>query len=482
VWPRTISLNDRTHFLLLCLFSFLILFVPLRRGDLSGYDDAVYAGQAKAMIHSGDWWNVRFNGALDFEKPPLFLWMEALSLSLLGFSDFAAKVPAALAGFGTIVLVYFLAKELTDDPWLSRLAMVVLLSTQYFMKYATHAMTDAPFAFFFTLTIFLYVKGLRAPRYFVLAGLPAACALLTRSVLGMIPIGIILLHLAVTRRYGILFSRRCLWFLVLALSLPGIWVAIEYRLYGVEFLRAHAAFVLGQVQAEKPGSAWSGLAQLLEYPKLIAQRYWPWLPFMLVGLYKQSRAALSQRDSAATLLVLWVLCVVACFSLAEVKYLRYILPVFPAFAILSASVLNDWIPLRRKIQSFQALYALGAVFVVYAALFPMTLLRATDMRQLAPVADAHTTPQEGLLIYSSGAQDWGVQNQLLWYGNRHTELITDLSDVQSRLESGRNSVVVIDKEAAGRLRAALAGGKTERITVLAQSEKFSCLKYSPPPV
>ena len=132
-------LDDRTHFLLLALFSFLILFVPLRRGDLSGYDDAFYAHQAKVMVQTGDWWNIRFNGELSFEKPPLFLWLEALSLSVFGVSDFAAKIPAAISGFGTIVLVYFLARELTHDLWVSRLAMVVLLSTQFFMRYATHA-------------------------------------------------------------------------------------------------------------------------------------------------------------------------------------------------------------------------------------------------------------------------------------------------------------------------------------------------------
>ncbi len=165
-------------------------------------------------------------------------------------------------------------------------------------------------------------------------------------------------------------------------------------------------------------------------------------------------------------------------SFAEIKYLRYIMAAFPAFAILSAQVLNDWIPLRRKIQSFTVLYALGGVFVIYAALVPMTLLRATDMRLLAPVVDVHTSPQERILVYTAGRQDWGIQNQLLWYGNRNTELLTDLADVKSKLESGTSTVVVIDKEAAGRLMDELAETKTERLTVLAQSDNFYCLKYS----
>jgi 4-amino-4-deoxy-L-arabinose transferase-like glycosyltransferase len=414
--------------------------------------------------------------------PPMFLWLEALSLSVFGLSDLAAKIPAALAGFGTIVLVYFLARELTSDLWLSRLAMVVLLSTQFFMRYATHAMTDVPFAFFCTLAVFLYVKGLRAPGYLVLAGLPIACAVLTRSVLGIIPAGIIVAHLAITGRYDVVRSRQFVGLVAVALSLPVIWLAIQYRLHGMEYVRAHGSFVLGQASGGKPWSLWNELGQFLEYPKLLAQRYWPWLPFMAVGFYRQVRSAIFRRDSSAVLLVVWVLCVIVPFSFAEIKYLRYILAAFPGFAILSASVLNDWMPLRRKIQSFAVLYGLGAALVLYAAFVPMTLLRATDMRQLAPVADANTSPQERILIYSSGNLDWGVQNQLLWYGNRYTDLLTNLPDVRSRLESGTNTVVVIDKEAAGRLMAEMAGEKAERLTVLAESDNFYCLKHSPGPV
>ena len=73
------------HFFMLALFGFLILFSGLHRGDLSGYDDALYAHEAKQMIATGDWWNVKFNGYPNFEYPPLFMWLEAASMKLCGF-------------------------------------------------------------------------------------------------------------------------------------------------------------------------------------------------------------------------------------------------------------------------------------------------------------------------------------------------------------------------------------------------------------
>ena len=472
--PQSIPQRDRKHFLLLSVFSFLILFVPLHRGDLSGSDDALYAHEAKEMIRSGDWWNVRFNGSLNFEYPPMFMWLEALSMTLLGVSDFAAKVPGALAGFGTILLVFFLARELTDEPWTPRLAMLVLVSTQYFMKYATHAMTDVPFTFFFTLAMLLYVKGLRTPRYLVLAGLPVACALLTRSVIGMIPIGIVLVHLLATRRYDLVLSRHALLFLLTAFSLPAAWFAVEYHLYGPSFLQGHVSFVAGKLQSGESFQAWNAILRLLAFPRLLVTTYWPWLPFMAVGFYKYSRAALSRRDSGAVCLVAWVLCAVVPFSLAQDPFSRYFMPAFPALAILSATTLNNWIHPRRKPLLFKALYSLGSVFVLYAAVFPMTLLRATDMRRIAPVAEAHTPPQERVLLYTFGTREWALQNQLLWYGNRYAELITDLSEVRSRLVSGRNTVAVMNKEAARQLLAEKRGG----ITLLGESERFVCLKLT----
>ncbi|HZF40556.1 MAG TPA: hypothetical protein VE715_17170 [Blastocatellia bacterium] len=56
----------------------IILFSHLGQGGLAGYDDAFYAHEGKQMLITGDWWNVRFNGSLNFEYPPMFMWLEAL--------------------------------------------------------------------------------------------------------------------------------------------------------------------------------------------------------------------------------------------------------------------------------------------------------------------------------------------------------------------------------------------------------------------
>src|SRR5262245_36314079 len=102
--PRSSIFN----FWLLFVISSVLLFSSLHKGDLSGYDDAFYAHYGEQMILSGDWWSLRLNGYHVFEFPPMFPWLEALSMKVFGITDFAAKFPAALSGLLTIVLAYLI--------------------------------------------------------------------------------------------------------------------------------------------------------------------------------------------------------------------------------------------------------------------------------------------------------------------------------------------------------------------------------------
>ena len=233
-----------------------MLFANLQRGDLAGYDDAVYAHEGKEMLRNGDWANVWLNGKLDFDKPPLFIWLEALSFWLLGVNDFAAKFPSALLGLATVALVYLVVRELTDDHWLASLAMFVLASTQYFLKYAMHAMTDVPFTFLFTLAIWAYLKAPRRPRFYLLSGLAIGCAGLTRSILGLLALGVIGAHLLVCRKWAMLRSSYLWLGFGLALGLPLGWFLTQYHWYGDAFVQHHFSYTAENARSIDPQRGW----------------------------------------------------------------------------------------------------------------------------------------------------------------------------------------------------------------------------------
>jgi 4-amino-4-deoxy-L-arabinose transferase-like glycosyltransferase len=432
------------HLLIVFTLASIILFSHLSEGGLDGYDDAFYAHEGKQMLITGDWWNVRFNGALNFEYPPMFIWLEALSMKVLGVSDFAAKFPSALSALLIILLVFFLAREMGGEFLPSICASWIMMLSQYFMKWAMHAMTDAPFTLFFTLSLYFYVKGLKRPNYLILCGPAIGAAIMTRSVIGFIPVGIIISHLIITgqrqRLLSIRLSGRLLSGLLIGLSLPSVWYFSQYLSHGEQFLSAHTSFIGGKIfldgNSEDRGFGFG----LLEYPRLLLRFYWPWAPLMIIGLVTQARLAISRGESPAVLLTVWVSLVVAPFSLAEAKVLRYIMPAFPAFSILAAIPAARLISATRLKAHFRTAYVALTAAVLLIACFPNPLERAEDMIKLAPVVNSRTDPSQKVTIYTSHP---GYISQFLWYSNRLCERLAAPDKLSEALQAQGERVFII---------------------------------------
>jgi 4-amino-4-deoxy-L-arabinose transferase-like glycosyltransferase len=462
--------DRRLHFCLIAVMSLLVLFAKLGQGDLGGYDAAVYAHEGKQMLATGQWWTVYLNGQPDFDKPPLFVWLEALSMMVFGVSDFAARFPSALLGFGSILLIFFIARELTTSYWLPVWAMMILFSTQVFMKFAMRAMTDVPFAFFFALALFFYLKGLKRNRHFIWFGVAVSLAILTRSILGLIPLGVVLAHLVITGRGRLLRSKHFIAGTLIAIGLPLVWFISQYQMHGSGFLALHFSFTFDNLPLTNGKRAGQFGAGLFQYPLFLLEAYWPWLPLMIVGLWKQSKKMIEERDSTGSLLVIWVLAVIVPFSLAEFKWLRYIMPVFPAFAILAAIPLNEWIAERRRTFFLKAAYAVLCVVMVGMAVNPKYRVRPEEMRRLAPIAEAATAPGRRILLYTERAPRDAHLFQIIWYANRHCELLSDADEAIARLRGGPDAAVIMDKEVFRRS----IGAANSNVQVLGETEGFVC--------
>ncbi len=473
-------------FYFVAVWTGFILLSTLPLGDLSGYDDAAYAHEAKTILQTNDWWTLHLNGVPDFDKPPLFIWLLAASFKLFGANDFAAKLPVALLGWATVIAVYFLTKELFADEdengfarkWLPVLAMLVMATTQYFLKYASHAMTDVPFTFFFTLAVYFYVRALKNRKFLPACGIAAGLAMLMRAPMGFFPLGIVVLHSILTRRAKSLFSIYFTGGVLLAVLIPAIWYWREYQIFGDVFLKLHFANFLAHSAAPSAlaaRSAWQQILWYFEYVFLLVKLYIPWFPLMFYGLFLVVRRAFSagKTASAEILLVVWVAVVVIPFSAADSKVLRYILPAFPAFAILAAVGLRQILASKNRLPKFSQLaVALLTVAALAAVIFPNYLARGEDMRQLAPISDAATAPDEKILLYTSGEYQWNYLNQLLWYGNRLCRHSKDLSEIETALAVEKTTTVIMDKSSFE----VLPEKAKNRALILGESKNFVCFR------
>lgn len=471
-----VNANHRFHLAAITCLAALLLFANLHVGGLSGYDDAFYAHEGRRMLESGDWWNVRFNGNLNFEYPPLFIWLEAASFAALGISDFTAKFPSALLGLLIILLVFLLAKELSESFWLPILSAWILMLSQYFMKYAMHAMTDVPFVFFFTLAVFAYVKALKKPNYFILFGIAVALGIMTRSAIGLIPLAVIFVHLIVSKRFDLLRRPQFWTGFLLALAIPAAWYVPQYQAHGAPFLNEHFAFITGKVASGKPFELVTFLRGLIEYPYLLVKLYEPWIWLMLFGLVVHIKRAIRGRDSTSALLCLWVAFVIVPFSLAEAKVLRYVLAAFPAFSILAAAPLSGWLEKIKNQTNIAVAYALLCLTIIAIVVFPNPRFRAEEMMKMSPTIQKNVPENRRLVFYTGKDTKYDFHNQLLWYSNRFTEQLNDEAKLKEKLYSNEDTVFVMDKPNFQ----PLAADPRLRIKTLAETENFVCFEVNAP--
>ncbi len=113
-WPLDLSVGARTAiaFFGCLLLAAVMAFHLLGARGIFSPAEARYCLIAREMIESGDWIQPRFNHVRYDEKPPLLYWAIAASYRWLGPSDFASRVPSALAFVGTAAITFAIAYEL----------------------------------------------------------------------------------------------------------------------------------------------------------------------------------------------------------------------------------------------------------------------------------------------------------------------------------------------------------------------------------
>ena len=143
----------RLHIALIALVSIILIFSKLGGTGLANYDDCYYAQKAKEILQTRSWMTMHLNNRPTYDNPPFYMWLVALSYTVFGVSEYAAKFPSALMGVSTIILVYFFARYLFG-PWIGFFSSAVLSTTSFFTRYARHAMFDVTLSFFVCLAMF----------------------------------------------------------------------------------------------------------------------------------------------------------------------------------------------------------------------------------------------------------------------------------------------------------------------------------------
>ena len=173
------------HTALFWFFSIAALvtyFLNLGANDIWIQNESFYAEASREMLASGNYLEIFYNYIPRFNKPPLLYWIITSFISWLGVTEAVVRLPIVFMGLGTVYLVYLLGK-LLDSQQLGIWAAIIMAFSFQFLINTRYASPEVPLTFFFTLTMFWFLKGYLTRQYFwiILSSIALGLAVLMKG-------------------------------------------------------------------------------------------------------------------------------------------------------------------------------------------------------------------------------------------------------------------------------------------------------------
>ncbi|KAF1692147.1 hypothetical protein CSC64_07715 [Pseudoxanthomonas koreensis] len=360
-------------------------------------DEPRFVLAAKAMEASGQWLLPHRGIELYAEKPPVFMWLQALSHRLLGDWNLAFLLPSLLAGLLCLWLTHDLGRRLWGRK-VARHAALALFCTLQFGLMAKRAQIDMVLVAMTTLALWALCRHLlRGPSLpcLALAGFAAGLGTVTKGV-GFLPLLVLLPWVVLRwRRKAPVVAGAPLgwaWLPTGFLAGVGIWLVplglALLRPHGAE-LDVYARDILLRQTGTRYVAAWHHVQPAWYYLQVILTLWLPGsllLPRLVPAWYRRLR----RWDPRQVLLLGWAALVLVFFSATPGKREVYILPALPALCVAAAPLLPGLLRMawaRRCLRAYAIVLAIAALATGAILMFEPGLFRASlSGRDLDPGA------------------------------------------------------------------------------------------------
>jgi 4-amino-4-deoxy-L-arabinose transferase-like glycosyltransferase len=330
-----------------------ILIGLLRTRTLVPPDEGRYAEMAREMFASGDWITTRLNGIKYFEKPPLQTWMNALTFELFGLGDWQARLWTGLCGLLGVGLTGYAGKRVFGER-IGFYAALVLASSLYWVLCSQINSVDMSLSAMMTVALCALLVAQRDDatpserrNWMLVCWAGMALSVLAKGLIGLVlPGGVLVLYTLFARDWKIWTRLHLVKGLLLFLLIAAPW----FVLVGLKnpeqphFFFIHEHFDRFLRKEHHREAAWWIFFALLAAGSV------PWVGVLvqslMLGARREQPAAQSaspappQRFRPRLLLLVWVAFIILFFTKSNSKLPGYIVPVFPAVALLVANYLD----------------------------------------------------------------------------------------------------------------------------------------------
>lgn len=383
---------------LLALALGALFFFRLGSYPFSNPDEGRYAEIPREMLATGDFVTPRLDGVNYFEKPPLVYWVTAASERLFGLNEWAVRAVPVLFALWGVLLTYTAARRLHGRN--AGLAAAVVLGTSVLWFVVGHIpILDMAVSVFMAWALFSFLLAVREPagprRRWLFYQLYTAMALatLTKGFMGFLVTGAVMfLWLLVCHQWKRLRPLHLPTGALLFLAIAAPWhvlAALRNPTWAHRYIvYEHFLRFLTDTATGHAGPWWY-------FIPIVLLGLFPWTGFLLAAGRDALRGGWARRaeNAEAWFFVTWAGFIFLFFSASHSKLAPYILPIFPALAMLIGAWLARTIDAAEGAKRFR--FGLG-VFAFVCGLLAVALVvvvaRPALVRMDAPQAQALQVP------------------------------------------------------------------------------------------
>jgi len=423
------------------LVGILSFYVRSWEGDLHG-DPVHYAAIAEYILKTGDWLTMHdAPGVNYFAKPPLMFWLVALNFKLFGASVYAAKFWSCAFGVGVSVLLYLLGRRLFDGT-VGLLAALMWATFPGVVPNAIALRLDSAVAFFAVLAVYSAVRAVEGrAAWLLMVGVAAGLGMMAKP---YAPLHVFLLagFIVAWRRPRLMLSVYALGAGVAALLIAAPWHLAMLCVHGRTFLDVYFGREIASGAA--PGTHF--FANVARYLSVMSYRALPWWPFAVYALGRRHKGARAS-GYGLTVVVVWFLLALVAVSTPRKVYDRYMIPAYPAVALLSAQGLAGLLPERWRLRAPKVVvgYVVGVTCLLAVVPVQIHSYRCAGFTHARPLLD-RLAPGDSIASFlpnETGEPDrshgpWGLRSKVTFYLDRTCRNYTALDEL---LASGERFVI-----------------------------------------
>ncbi len=434
-----------TDIIIICFVAAGVLLAGLGSGSLNSWDEAFYAEVSREILESGDWVDLTWSGAPWSDKPPLYMWVTAFFYMLFGTNEFSARLFSALAGGMSAIVVYLFGNRFFSRKT-GLLSAIMLLSTYHYVWISKMGMLDVVLGLFTILSVYFFLLGLEKRYYIVLSLFFFSLAFMTKGTAAFIIPMAIGIYVIARKRWDMVFNGHFLLGIAVIFLIAGSWYLAAYLRYGDSFISGHFLDHL----VKRTTTVMDGHeASWITYVNAVLYKGKPWGTVGLILLPYFISKYMKKAHPAGDMLVIWTAVVLSVFTFAKTKLHWYIIPVYPALALIAARGTEDI--LKRYsyhiviVVSFISLLYIGGVKGLYSLDFN------PGIKNLAEIVREEADP--GVRFYFGDfAKDAPEESLAGLFGRKDTIIVTTSGKAAERglegrvIQAGRSDIVAITKD------------------------------------